>query len=475
MRDLFVSGLIVGCLPTCFRRPFIGLLLFSLLAYMRIQDLTWGFARFQRWSFYVMVITLAGYVLQGSSRRNMLPDLRNWIMIGLMVTVGLSLVMNGPYDARGDTARYIEYLKIVGVAIFTTAVLKDRHYLRVLVWIIALSFGFFGVKNGISMILSGGSLVIIQGPGGMLADNNDFALALCMGIPLLFHLGWAERRKLMRRTMLAMVPLTMLTVMATHSRGAFLAMSCSFLVLVWRSKNRVGGFAMMILLAIAGVLGAPQSFKDRIATIGSYEEDQSARGRLEAWAVAGHMIAANPVFGIGFDKFTRNYRAYDTKTGPGAGVPDTGIHVAHNSYLQIWAECGTPSMILYLLLIGLSYLDLWRVRKMARQRYHTSWILYYATMFEASLTAFVVGSFFLNRAQFDLFYHFVAVIMMFGHFARQEMQSLVVDPAPTDDGGRRGTLKLERQRGFAREPALGGFVRPERGGGFGRGPALGGV
>jgi len=187
------------------------------------------------------------------------------------------------------------------------------------------------------------------------------------------------------------------------------------------------------------------------------------------------MIAANPLFGVGFDKFTRNYRVYDTKTGPAAGVPDTGIHVAHNSYLQIWAECGTPAMILYLLLIGLSYIDLWRVRKMARERYHTSWILYYATMFEASLTAFVVGSVFLNRAQFDLFYHFVAVIMMFGHFARQEMKNLVVDPAPTNDGTRRRPLKLARERGITREPALGGFGRQERNGGFGRGPALGGV
>jgi probable O-glycosylation ligase (exosortase A-associated) len=475
MRDLFVSALVVGCLPTCFRRPFIGLLLFSVLAYMRIQDLTWGFARFQRWSFYVAIITFAGYAFAGAARRNMLPDIRNWLMIGLMVFVGLSLVMNGPYDARGDTARYVEYLKIVGIAIFTTAVVKDRHYLRVLVWVIALSFGFFGVKNGISFILSGGGLKIIQGPGGMLADNNDFALALCMGVPLLFHLGWAERRKLMRRTMLAMVPLTMLTVVATHSRGAFLAMTCSVLVLVWRSKNRVGGFATLVLVAIAGMIAAPASYYERIATIGTYEEDQSARGRLEAWAVAGNMIVANPMFGVGFDKFTRNYRAYDLKSGPATNTPDTGIHVAHNSYLQIWAECGTPAMILYLLLIAFSYFDLWRVRKMARERYHASWILSYATMLEASLTAFVVGSVFLNRAQFDLFYHFVAVIMMFGHFARMEMKQLHVDPAPAREGGRRAPLQVARERGIAREPAIGGFERAGGRSGFGRGPALGGT
>jgi O-antigen ligase len=185
------------------------------------------------------------------------------------------------------------------------------------------------------------------------------------------------------------------------------------------------------------------------------------------------MIMANPVFGVGFDKFTSNYRAYETKSGPAAGIQDSTIHVAHNSYLQIWAECGTPAMILYLLLIWLSYLDLWRVRRLARERYHASWILSYTTMFEASLTAFVVGSIFLNRAQFDLFYHFVAVIMMFGYFARQEMKKLAVEPEPSGNGGRRSPLKLASQRGIEREPALGGFGRTEGKGGFERGPAFG--
>ena len=32
-------------------------MVFSLLAYMRVQDLSWGFARDIRWSFYVAVIT----------------------------------------------------------------------------------------------------------------------------------------------------------------------------------------------------------------------------------------------------------------------------------------------------------------------------------------------------------------------------------------------------------------------------------
>ncbi len=61
LRDLIVSAIVLGSLPFCFKRPFVGLLMFTVLAYMRIQDMAWGFARYQRWSFYVAIITFAGY------------------------------------------------------------------------------------------------------------------------------------------------------------------------------------------------------------------------------------------------------------------------------------------------------------------------------------------------------------------------------------------------------------------------------
>ena len=47
----------------------------------------------------------------------------------------------------------------------------------------ALSLGFYGVKNGLLGVASGGA-TIKRGPGGMLEDNNDFALALVMNVPL---------------------------------------------------------------------------------------------------------------------------------------------------------------------------------------------------------------------------------------------------------------------------------------------------
>jgi probable O-glycosylation ligase (exosortase A-associated) len=473
VRDLIVSLFVILSLPVCFRRPFIGLLVFTLLAYMRLQDLTWGFARFQRWSYFVAIVTMAGFFLGKERQRFMLPDIRCWLMVALVALVGASIVAGRFFTPR-DAESFVEFGKIIGVALFTTGVVVNRDYLRILLWVIALSFGFFGVKNGLAFLLSGGSLVIIQGPGGMLADNNDFALALCMGIPLLLHLGLAEQRPVLRRTTLAMIPLMVMTIVATHSRGAFLALGAAAVVLVWRSKNRVAGFAMMLLIAVAGLIALPGAYKERISTIASFEADSSARGRIEAWKVAGRMIASHPMLGVGYAKFQKNYKDFDPSamtTSTGA-EHEVGTRVAHNSYLQIWAEVGTPAFMIYLSLMALSFFDLWRVRREAQKRYHSSWILSYATMLEASMAAFVVGSFFLNRAQFDLFYHFVALVIVFGVIARQTMAEQDSSPGR---GAERGSLALARSTGFGQGPKRSGFDRGAKPDGFKKQPAFRGT
>src|SRR5688500_2392584 len=91
MRDVIFSLIVLGMLPICYRRPFIGLLTFSWLAYMRGQDLCWSFAREQRWSFLVAVVTMLGYAATRPDqwfRR----DIRCYLMIPLVVLVTASIL-----------------------------------------------------------------------------------------------------------------------------------------------------------------------------------------------------------------------------------------------------------------------------------------------------------------------------------------------------------------------------------------------
>lgn len=440
MRDLAFSLIVIGLLPVCFRRPFIGLLVFSWLAYMRGQDLTWGFARDARWSYYVAIITLVGFYV-GERQRLFLPDLRNYLMLALLALTGIGILLSRVPDAY-QFGRYVEFCKIVGVALFTTGVCRTREQLRVLVWVIALSLGFLGVKYGVWGVLTLGRGQILQGPGGLLADNNDFSLAMAMCMPLLLHIGLSERREVLRRAFLLMVPLVVITIVLTHSRGGFLSIAGVFVVLAWRSQNRIAGLLLLLLIAIGGWIAAPATYKERISTISTSEA--SAAGRLKSWAVATRMAADNPMLGVGFGHFRNHYLEYEPNPTPGQ-LSGKDIIVAHNSYLQIWAECGTPAFLIYMGVIGMSFFSLWRVRKRAQEVYAASWIINYANMFEATLVAFLIGSTFLNRGHFDLLYHFIAIVIIFERVALAE----IAEPEKYLDKGRaRGDLRLSSVRGF---------------------------
>ncbi|MEM9381847.1 MAG: putative O-glycosylation ligase, exosortase A system-associated [Planctomycetota bacterium] len=442
MRDLFVALLVLTALPISFKRPVVGILMFSLLAYMRVQDLAWGFARFERWSLYVALAMLAGYAAQREKhgpiwtfRTGLLLFMPVWTFLGLIVAIGAKAF---------QSANFVEYSKVIFIALFTTMVVRTRAHLRALMWVIGGSFAFFGLKNGAAAILSGGSLYIIRGPGGMLEDNNDFAMALAMSLPVIVGLATSEVNPYYQRWLKLFVPFTYMAIFATRSRGGFLAAGLATFILVWRSRNRVAGLMLMGLAGVIGLALLPPEMFERLKTLKDVQADGSAMGRLAAWKVAGEMIEDHPLFGVGFNQFQRRYLDYGVAVGT-----TSGTRVAHNGYLQIWSEAGTPVFLAYFTLLVLSVLAVQRIRREARRVFDRSWIFSYCTAFEGTILVFMLGSMFLNRAHFDLIYHYFAIVMVFERVAREEMRSpTVAARVRTGVGG--GPLVRRESFGFGR-------------------------
>lgn len=61
------------------------------------------------------------------------------------------------------------------------------------------------------------------------------------------------------------------------------------------------------------------------------------------------------------------------------------------------------------------------------------------------MVAFTVGGMFLNKAHFDLFYHMVAIILVFGRMAFAEMEDPVKYPLRD---GNRGQISFSQARLF---------------------------
>jgi probable O-glycosylation ligase (exosortase A-associated) len=404
LRDLVVFAIVMLLLPTSIRRPFVGLLVFSWLAYMRPQDLCWGFARTMRLSFFVGIAMIAGWWAHEQGRRRFaIWDARTALICMLGALVTISYVQAKHHDGYTNTY-FFEYVKILVIALFTTSQVDTKARLRVMFWTIALSLGFFGIKNGLLGVLRGGGQ-ILRGPGGMLEDNNDFALAMVMNLPMLWYLGHAEGKQWVRKACLVAVALTAVTVVLTHSRGGFLAMCATAMWIAWRSGHLLRAVGVLGVLAVLFPLLAPTEVLERLASIGDSKES-SANARLTAWATALRMIEGNPFFGVGMRNFKPRYQEYSVIK---ITDPDHS-YVAHNSYLQIWAESGSFAFITYLLLLGSVFVACRWVFHTGRLRADLAWAANYARMMEATTVGFMVGAFFLNRGHFDLIYHWLALV-----------------------------------------------------------------
>ena len=404
MRDLVVFLLVMLALPMCVRRPFFGLLVFSWLAYMRPQDLCWGFARTMRLSFFVAIAMVAGWwAIEQGQRRFARWDVRTLLVCVLGAFVAVSYG-NAQIHTEYTNTYFVEYLKILAIALFTTAQVDSPARLRAMFWVIAISLGFFGIKNGLLGILSGGS-PILRGPGGMLEDNNDFALAMVMNVPLLWYLGIGEGKRWVRQATLVAVCLSVVTVLLTHSRGAFLALCVTAVWIAWRSGHLFRAILVLGVLALLFPVLAPDSVLERLASIND-TGDSSRNARLTAWATALQMISANPLLGVGMRNFQPRYREYSV-----IPVTDDGqTYVAHNSYLQIWAESGSLAFVVYVVLLLSVFVTCARVYRLGRQRPELQWASNHARMMEATMAGFMVGAFFLNRGHFDLIYHWLALV-----------------------------------------------------------------
>ena len=421
MRDLIVFLVFAAALPFCFTRPFFGLLVFSWLGYMRPQDLCWGFASTMRMSLFAGLALILGYFAREVGKR---PFMRLDIRMGCALGVVFLTIVSTAFAERTDSHvvnGLIEFIKIVMIALITTGQVDSRQRLRVMVATIALCLGFFGFKGGMFGVLGGTS--INRGPGGMMEDNNDFALALVMSLPMLYYLGTSEKNLLVKKFLFLTLVLTMFTIVLTHSRGGFLAMGTAFLVIVVRAGKI---FRALMLVGVAAGLFfafAPKSVYERYSTIqdaAQGEEDLSVAGRFRAWEIGIRMIQHSPLLGVGHKNFQDHYGRHAAVLYPGQEFFN---HVAHNSYIQMWSETGTIAFVLFMVMMLSTFTTASRLRRSTRHRADLDWVRPYANMVEATTAGFMVGGFFLNRAHFDLIWHWMAIVTSLSFIVRRELAS----------------------------------------------------
>lgn len=415
IRDILLTVVIFGLLPICFLRPWIGILVWSWIGYMNPHRLTWGFAQNIPFAFMVAMAVLIGALF--TKDRYSLPRTREvFLLLLLWGTFFLStLFAVYPQDAWYQLDKVS---KILLMTFMTLLLLQDTKKVTMLLWVIALSIGFFGLKGGIWGVLTGGQNMVLGPPDTFIAGNTEIGLALNMVLPIFLLLRRETKRRWLKHFLLAMFVFSIIAILITYSRGALLGLAAVLSILFLKSRGKVIVLLMLCIAFFLATSALPEKWFGRMGTIKTYEEDPSAKGRLRAWEMAWRLALDRPFLGAGFRAFQPEmYKRYLPE------FPASGRD-AHSIFFQVLAEHGFTGLALYIMLILSTFQSLRRLIKRSRRNPSLQWISNCAQMLEASLIAYVVCGMFLSLSYFDLFYHLVAIVIILKQLARAEERKI---------------------------------------------------
>lgn len=407
MRDLLFMVVWAASLPLILYRPWTGILVWSWIGYMNPHMLSWG-ARSLPVAMIVAVVTLVGLVI--TKDRKGVPLTREMIFL-LLLAVHFTLTT---YTAWAPDAAWVQWEKVMKIMLFTFVtpmLIFGRKKIHALLLVIALSIGFYGLKGGIFSIMTGGSFRV-YGPGAsFIGDNNSLGLAMIMVLPILIFLARDESRIWLRRGLYTVAGFTVIAIIFTYSRGAWLGLACISPFLFFNFKKKFLVLVLLIPVAIIGAQLLPDRVYERAGTIRTYEEDTSAMGRIQAWGAAYHIANSFPLTGGGFQNY-RNRDMWMQYADPdhlwGHVVP----RATHSIYFDMLGDHGWVGLFLFVGLLGFTYTRLRRLQKHTEGKPDQEWIGNYALCLRISLIGYMTTGAFLSLAYFDLFYAVVALSMI---------------------------------------------------------------
>jgi putative inorganic carbon (hco3(-)) transporter len=402
MRDLIVALVILGSLPMILARPYIGILVWSWIGYMNPHRLAWGFMYDFPVAMLVGVTTIVAFLVSREPKR--LP----WtpvtvLMLSFVVWMNFTtLFALNPAEAY---PQWDKVMKIQLMTFLTLMLMQSRERIQLLVWVIALSIGFFGIKGGVFTVTRGGEFMVLGPPMSFISGNTEIALALTMMLPLFRYLQLSTERRWMRWGLGVCMVLMAFSIIGSYSRGAFLAGAAMALFLFLKSRKKLLLGSAMVLSIPAMVAFMPAEWAERMETIQNYQDDGSAMGRINAWWFAYNLASERPIIGGGFEAFTPElFHRW---------APDPeDFHDAHSIYFQVLAEHGYVGLALFLGIFFLAWrAGSWTIRQ-ARARPDIKWAGDLAAMTQVALVGYAVGGAFLGLAYFDLFYHLVVILVL---------------------------------------------------------------
>jgi O-antigen ligase len=263
----------------------------------------------------------------------------------------------------------IERLKALVIFFVVVNTVRTPQQLRFYILLILVAFVIWPARGTLKNYVTGNTLFGRAIWNKMYKNSNDLAAITLLMLGLALAIATVKTQDIrVRRAATALVPVTLLIILLTQSRGAFLGLLVGFgPPLLTRLRKRPSLMApVLAVLALIAVL-VPAVSWHRLATLTTLTSEEnsaqahqdrtlltredkfiliagdSARQRFEILKTGLHIAASHPVLGVGIG----GYREANARVAPQLGERD-----AHNTYVRLAAEMGLPGLLLWLGLVG---------------------------------------------------------------------------------------------------------------------------
>lgn len=429
MRDVALTLVFIVLLTQALRYTWVGVLLWTWLSLMNPHRLTYDFAYAMPFAAIAAAATFISLLWNSGKVR--LPF--DGAVVALVLFVGWTCVTTFAAFFPAESFELLSRtFKIQLMTLVCMAALRERRHIELFVWVNVVSIGYYGLKGGIFALLTDGNFRVWGPQSSFIEDNNSLGLALVMVVPLMNYLRTVSPRPWVRRALLLVMVLTVISILASQSRGAFLAIVAMSFVLWTRMKRKLLPAVVMLLVGVLVLAFMPSSWEQRMQTIGEYDKDWSALQRLNAWTAAIR-VANDRITGAGFD--IANPEVF----GRYAPNPDW-VHTAHSIYFQALGEHGWIGLGLFLSLGAIGFRTAARLRKRALSQPEAAWLYDLAGMMQVSMVGYAVGGAFLSLAYFDLPYNILVILVAGKYWLSEERwkqePTAPLNPAPAQSASR---------------------------------------
>ncbi|HEX3276146.1 MAG TPA: O-antigen ligase family protein [Gemmatimonadales bacterium] len=192
------------------------------------------------------------------------------------------------------------------------------------------------------------------------ADPNGIAMTLALALPIAWYLAAVYRRPALRWFCRAYLPVGVLALGLTGSRGGMLATMVALMVVPFTMTRLTPArlVSAVVLLAVSGIVAAiyvPDRIVERLATTGTEVQEFRLGGRGSIWIAGIRAFAQKPLMGYGPGRFKDAVQPY--------GIDQ----VAHNSFISVLVEEGIVGLLIFLCILLAIFLALLRLPRLERR------------------------------------------------------------------------------------------------------------